>query len=95
MQKLFSQELRFKDDVGNDFEDWEVKRLGDLGNTYGGLSGKSKENFGKGKPYIQYKQIFDDSKIDISRFELVEIGENETQNIGQPHQMMNILQNNI
>jgi type I restriction enzyme S subunit len=27
MQKIFSQELRFKDDDGNDFEDWEVKML--------------------------------------------------------------------
>jgi type I restriction enzyme, S subunit len=80
MQKLFSQELRFKDENGEDFSEWEVKKLGELGETYGGLSGKSKENFGKGKPYIQYKQIFDDSKIDISRFELVEIGVNENQN---------------
>lgn len=80
MQKLFSQELRFKDENGNDFPGWEVKKLGELGETYGGLSGKSKENFGKGKPYIQYKQIFDDSKIDISRFELVEIDEDENQN---------------
>ena len=80
MQQLFSQELRFKDENGNDFPGWEVKKLGDLGETYGGLSGKSKENFGNGKPYIQYKQIFDDSKIDISRFELVDIGDNENQN---------------
>jgi type I restriction enzyme, S subunit len=29
MQKLFSQQIRFKDDEGNDFEDWEVKNLGD------------------------------------------------------------------
>ena len=29
MQKIFSQELRFKDENGNDFADWEVKRLGD------------------------------------------------------------------
>jgi type I restriction enzyme, S subunit len=88
MQKIFSQEIRFKDDtsaslsagIGNDFPEWEVKKLGEVGETYGGLSGKSKENFGMGKPYIQYKQIFDDSKIDISRFELVNIGENENQN---------------
>ncbi len=29
MQKIFSQEIRFKDDNGNDYPDWEVKRLGD------------------------------------------------------------------
>ncbi len=80
MQKLFSQELRFKDENGNDFTEWEEKKLGEVGETYGGLSGKTKENFGIGKPYIQYKQIFDDSKIDVSRFELVDIGENENQN---------------
>lgn len=28
MQKIFSQEIRFKDDEGNDFPEWEVKRLG-------------------------------------------------------------------
>lgn len=27
MQKIFNQELRFKDDNGNDFEDWEEKSL--------------------------------------------------------------------
>ncbi|MGV0846826.1 restriction endonuclease subunit S [Empedobacter falsenii] len=30
MQKLFSQEIRFKDENGNDFSDWEEKRLGDF-----------------------------------------------------------------
>jgi type I restriction enzyme, S subunit len=29
MQKIFSREICFKDDEGNDFEDWEVKKLGD------------------------------------------------------------------
>ncbi len=80
MQKIFSQELRFKDDNGNDYPDWEEKKLGDIGETYNGLTGKSKEHFGDGKPYIQYKQIFDDSKIDISRFELVKISPTENQN---------------
>lgn len=30
MQQLFSQKIRFKDDTGNDFPDWEEKRLGDV-----------------------------------------------------------------
>lgn len=30
MQKLFSQELRFKDENGEDFLEWEVKKLGDV-----------------------------------------------------------------
>jgi type I restriction enzyme, S subunit len=30
MQKIFSQELRFKDDEGADFAEWEVRRLGEV-----------------------------------------------------------------
>ena len=31
MQKIFSQEIRFKDENGKDYPDWEEKKLGDLG----------------------------------------------------------------
>lgn len=31
MQKIFSQELRFKDDEGKDFPEWQEKALGDVG----------------------------------------------------------------
>lgn len=30
MQKIFNQEIRFKDDNGNDFPDWEEKKLGEV-----------------------------------------------------------------
>lgn len=33
MQQLFTQAIRFKDDHGNDFPDWEEKRLGELCST--------------------------------------------------------------
>ncbi|TXD45848.1 restriction endonuclease subunit S [Polaribacter sp. IC073] len=73
MQKIFHQELRFKDDDGNYYPKWKIKKLGDLGSTLNGLTGKTKENFGSGKPYIQYKQIFDSSKININNCGLVDI----------------------
>lgn len=36
MQKIFNQEIRFKDDNGNDFEDWEEKTLGEVGDVITG-----------------------------------------------------------
>ncbi|WP_024566540.1 restriction endonuclease subunit S [Elizabethkingia anophelis] len=75
-EKLFSQETRFRE-----FKDeWKLKRLREIGETFNGLSGKTKDNFGIGKPYIQYKQIFDSSKIQIGNCGLVEILETENQN---------------
>lgn len=34
MRRIFSQELRFKDDNGNDFSDWQDMKLGDVGEIY-------------------------------------------------------------
>ncbi|MFI8379998.1 restriction endonuclease subunit S [Leeuwenhoekiella sp. NPDC079379] len=36
MQKIFSQEIRFKDDNGNDFPEWEEKRLSKITKYYDG-----------------------------------------------------------
>jgi type I restriction enzyme S subunit len=88
MQKLFSQELRFKDDSGKEFPKWVKKPLGKIGETYNGLTGKTKENFGEGKPYIQYKQIFDNTKIDVSKFDFVQVDENENQNRGNQNMIV-------
>ena len=38
MQKLFSQEVRFKADDGSDFPDWEEKTLGELATLFTGKS---------------------------------------------------------
>ena len=44
------------------------------------MVGKAGDDFGSGQSYITYKQIFDSSKIDVTKFSFVEIGENEKQN---------------
>ncbi|WP_283162293.1 restriction endonuclease subunit S [Elizabethkingia ursingii] len=78
---IFEQKLRLKNDNGIYFPSWKFFRLSDLGNTFNGLSGKTKEHFGSGQKYIQYKQIFDSAKINIADCAFVDIEENENQNI--------------
>ncbi|WP_276391900.1 restriction endonuclease subunit S [Eudoraea chungangensis] len=36
MQQIFSQQIRFKDDDGNDYPDWEEKKLADITKYYDG-----------------------------------------------------------
>ena len=83
MQQLFSGQRRFKDDNGNPYPDWEEKRLGEVGKTFNGLTGKTKEDFGEGAPYIQYMQIFRGSKINSNEFGFVKLNEDEKQSRAQ------------
>lgn len=81
MQKIFSQEIRFKDENGKEYPEWKNKNLGELGETYTGLSGKTKENFGVGtSKFITYMNVFKNIKVNFSMLDLVEVGENEKQN---------------
>jgi type I restriction enzyme S subunit len=62
-------------------EGWVVKKLGDLGKPFGGLSGKSKVDFANGKfPYIPFMNIMSNPIIDVNYFDYVNIGSNEVQN---------------
>lgn len=45
MQKIFSQKIRFKDKNGNDYPDWEEKKLGDLCNFTPRKVQKPKEGY--------------------------------------------------
>ena len=65
--------LRFPEFSG----EWEKTTLGKIGETFNGLTGKSGSDFGQGSPYITYKSIFDNSKIDLSRVEYVTITDAE------------------
>ncbi|MDD2722993.1 MAG: restriction endonuclease subunit S [Methylovulum sp.] len=69
MQQIFSQQLRFKDDDGRDFPDWEEKSLGDLTQIYDGTH--MTPNYTKsGIPFYSVEHItnnnFKDTKF-ISR----------------------------
>ena len=59
---------------------WVKKKLGDLGYSFSGLSGKTIDDFGGGKPYIPYMNIFTNGKINSKQLEYVRIAENERQN---------------
>jgi type I restriction enzyme S subunit len=76
MMSRLVPKLRFKEFSG----EWKERKLGDVGNTFNGLTGKTKEDFGIGKPYIQYMQVFSNYKIDVANFGLVTIKPNDRQN---------------
>lgn len=59
---------------------WVKKKLGDLGFSFSGLSGKTIDDFGEGKPFIPYMNIFTNGKINSKQLEYVRIAENERQN---------------
>ncbi|HEA6126843.1 TPA: restriction endonuclease subunit S [Staphylococcus aureus] len=60
MQKIFSQELRFKDENGNDYPNWEEKKIEDIASqVYGGgtPNTKIKEFWNGDIPWIQNSDV--------------------------------------
>ena len=81
MQQLLTGKKRLRDEKGVEFsEDWNEYLLGNLGNTFTGLTGKTKDDFGSGVPYITYMNIFKNSRIDINQVDYVIVEEDENQN---------------
>ena len=59
---------------------WEQRKLGSCGTTYGGLTGKTKEDFGHGNArFIPYTNVFDNPLTDTKRLEAVEIDSSQNQ----------------
>ena len=57
------------------YEDaWEQRKLGDMGSTFTGLSGKNKEDFGHGNAqFITYMNVFSNPVANLEMTEAVEI----------------------
>lgn len=58
MQKLFSQEVRFKADDGSNFPDWEEKTLGNLGTFLKGAPLSKSDITDEGTPLILYGELY-------------------------------------
>ncbi len=59
---------------------WEQRRLGDLGDTFTGLSGKTKEDFGKGDAeFIPYLNVLNNPISDITFTEKVEVDKKQNE----------------
>jgi len=59
---------------------WKEYVLKELGETYSGLNGKSKGDFGSGKPFITYMNIFSNKQINLEQIDRVVIAPGEKQN---------------
>ncbi|MDY6345180.1 MAG: restriction endonuclease subunit S [Succiniclasticum sp.] len=58
---------------------WEQRKLGEIGSTFTGLSGKTKEDFGHGDArFVTYLNVYSNSIADLAMTERVEI--DQTQN---------------
>ena len=76
LQKMFPKngqlypEVRFPE-----FTDaWEQRKLGDMGSTFNGLSGKTKDDFGHGEAkFITYMNVFSNPIADLTMTESIEI----------------------
>ena len=61
-------------------DSWEQRKLGDIGTTFTGLSGKSKEDFGHGNAkFITYMNVFSNPIASIEQCEKIEIDSKQSQ----------------
>ena len=73
----------YKDsEVGRIPRDWSVKQIGKIGYTYSGLTGKGKNDFGKGNSrYITFLNVLNNPVLRTDIFERVSVSEGEHQNL--------------
>ena len=82
LEKMFPKQgetipkIRFKEFSG----EWEEKRLGDIGDTFTGLAGKSKHDFGHGQArFVTYMNVFSNAISDENLVEPIEIDEGQNE----------------
>lgn len=62
------------------FYSWEQRKLGEIGNTFTGLSGKTKEDFGHGEAkFVTYMNVFSNPIAQLNKTEPIEIDNKQNQ----------------
>lgn len=68
MQKIFSQEIRFKDENGKEYPEWEYKRFGDITKKTGERNKENKEykvySISNKYGFIPQEEQFEESRLD-------------------------------
>lgn len=85
MQELITGKRRLPGFTGQ----WKAIRLGDIGRTYGGLTGKSKADFGHGAgKYVTFMNVMTNTRTSLEAVESVHVEPTESQNNVQPGDLL-------
>jgi type I restriction enzyme S subunit len=90
MQKIFNQEIRFKDDNGNDFEDWQEILISELTKIIvGGTPSTTKEEYWNGDIAWLSSGELNNGLVKKARKHITAIGlKNSSAKIMKPHTVM-------
>ena len=81
IDKLQSLIMGLNDTLYAQHGDEVMTSFAELGTSYSGLSGKSAQDFGSGKPFITYLNVYSNNVINENEFQYVAIKDGEKQNI--------------
>ncbi|MGE3278565.1 MAG: restriction endonuclease subunit S [Candidatus Altimarinota bacterium] len=79
MQQIFSQEIRFKADDGNDFPEWEEKKLGEVAKIYDGTH-QTPKYVKEGVPFYSVEHLTANN-FSQSKYISEEVFENENKRV--------------
>ena len=81
IEKLESLIKGLNDTLYAQYDDEVMTSFAELGTSYSGLSGKSAHDFGSGKPFITYLNVYSNNVINENDFQYVAIKDGEKQNV--------------
>ena len=53
--------------------EWKKYKLGEIGSFFGGVTSISKEDYGHGTPFLPYKNVYKNSKVNVYELELMNV----------------------